>query len=80
MKRAWTSYSKEEIEDKNPKIKTILFALCYFYSVMLERRKLGLKRWNKLYQFSAGYLRDYQLCIITILKTINHQEKFHGII
>ena len=58
MKRAWTSCSKEEIEDKIPKIKTILIAPCYFYSVMLERRKLGLKGWKKLYRLSAGDLRD----------------------
>ena len=58
MKRAFTFFQKEEIEDKDPKIKTILFALCYFHSVMLERRKFGPKGWNMRYPFSVGDLRD----------------------
>jgi dynein heavy chain len=58
MKRAFISFSKEDVEDKDPKIKTILFALCYFHSVMLERRKFGPKGWNMKYPFSAGDLRD----------------------
>merc|ERR1719453_1823761 len=58
MKRAFTFFTKEDIEDKDPKIKTILFALCYFHSVMLERRKFGPKGWNMRYPFSVGDLRD----------------------
>lgn len=58
IKRAFTQFTKEEIEDKDPKIKTILFALCYFHSVMLERRKFGPKGWNMKYAFNAGDLRD----------------------
>jgi dynein heavy chain len=58
MKRAFTFFSKEDIEDKDPKIKTILFALCYFHSVMIERRKFGPKGWNMHYPFNMGDLRD----------------------
>lgn len=58
MKRAFTFFTKEDIEDKDPKIKTILFALCYFHSVMIERRKFGPKGWNMHYPFSMGDLRD----------------------
>lgn len=58
MKRAFTYFSKDDIEDKDPKIKTILFGLCYFHSVMIERRKFGPKGWNMHYPFSAGDLRD----------------------
>jgi len=58
MKRAFTFFTKESIDDKDPKIKTILFALCYFHSVMLERRKFGPKGWNMKYPFSVGDLRD----------------------
>jgi dynein heavy chain, axonemal len=69
MKRAWTSFSKEEIEDKDPKIKTILFALCYFHSVMLERRKFGPKGWNRSYPFSAGDLRDSSIVLNNYMET-----------
>jgi len=58
MKRAFTFFTKEDIEDKDPKIKTILFALCYFHSVMIERRKFGPKGWNMHYPFNMGDLRD----------------------
>jgi len=58
MKRAFTFFSKEDIDGKEPRIRTILFALCYFHSVMLERRKFGPKGWNMRYPFSVGDLRD----------------------
>ncbi|MBK8156703.1 MAG: hypothetical protein IPK55_12255 [Streptococcus sp.] len=35
-----------------------MFALCYFHSVLLERRKFGAKGWNMMYPFSMGDLRD----------------------
>mmetsp|Transcript_22077 Transcript_22077/g.16483 ORF Transcript_22077/g.16483 Transcript_22077/m.16483 type:complete len:258 (-) Transcript_22077:222-995(-) len=63
MKRAFTFFAKEEFEDKDPKIKTILFALCYFHSVMIERRKFGPKGWNMHYPFSLGDLRDSALVL-----------------
>lgn len=56
--RAFTFFTREEFEDKDPKVKTILFSLCYFHSMMLERRKFGSKGFNMLYPFSIGDLRD----------------------
>jgi dynein heavy chain len=58
MKRAWSYFSKEEIEDKDTKIKSILFALCYFHSIVIERRRFGPKGWNMMYPFNMGDLRD----------------------
>ncbi len=56
--RAFTFFIREEFEEKDPKVKTILFSLCYFHSMMLERRKFGSKGFNMLYPFSIGDLRD----------------------
>jgi len=69
MKRAFTFFTKESFEDKDPKIKTILFSLCYFHSVMLERRKFGPKGWNMMYPFSVGDLRDSALVMNNYMET-----------
>lgn len=61
MKRSWMLVPKEEIEDKDPKIKSIFFALCFFHSTLIERRRFGPKGWNMNYPFSQGDLRDSYL-------------------
>jgi len=58
MMRAFSFFNKDEFEDKDTKIKIVLFGLCYFHSVMVERRKFGPKGWNMMYPFSLGDLRD----------------------
>lgn len=68
MKRAWSTFNREEVDEKDAKIKTILFALCYFHSVMLERRKFGPKGWNRGYPFSAGDLRDSAIVLNNYLE------------
>jgi len=56
-------FSKEEFEDKDNKVKSILFALCFFHSTMIERRRFGPKGWNMFYPFSIGDLRDSSLVL-----------------
>ena len=56
LKRAFASFEKDEFEFKDPKVKSILFSLCHFHSVMIERIKFGPKGWNKSYPFSTGVL------------------------
>jgi dynein heavy chain len=63
MKRAWCYFSKEEIEEKDPKVKSILFALCFFHSTVIERRRFGPKGWNMFYPFNIGDLRDSYLVL-----------------
>jgi dynein heavy chain len=63
MKRAWTYFPKEDIEDKDVKMKSILFALCFFHATVIERRKFGPKGWNMFYPFSIGDLRDSYLVL-----------------
>jgi dynein heavy chain len=80
LKRAFTFFNKEEIEDKDPKVKTILFALCYFHTVMSERRKFGAKGWNMKYPFNMEILEIQLLSLTTILRTTLLQVKYHGMI
>ena len=69
MKRAFAFFNKEEFDEKEAKIKCILFALCYFHSVMLERRKFGPKGWNMRYAFSMGDLRDSSIILNNYMET-----------
>jgi dynein heavy chain len=44
--RAFGFFSPEDINDKDNKVKSILFGLCFFHSVVVERKKFGSKGWN----------------------------------
>merc|ERR1719235_2303331 len=58
LRRSFALFSKEDFEDRDAKVKAILFALCHFHSLMVERRKFGPLGYNMRYPFSAGDLRD----------------------
>eukprot|EP00916_Digyalum_oweni_P021759 GHVL01036069.1.p1 GENE.GHVL01036069.1~~GHVL01036069.1.p1 ORF type:complete len:4080 (+),score=886.02 GHVL01036069.1:1188-12242(+) len=58
FRRALAFFPKDDFDDKDGKVKSILFGLCFFHSVMLERKKFGPKGWNMKYPFSIGDLRD----------------------
>ena len=56
LKRAFATFEKDEFEFKDPKTKSILFGLCFFHSVIIERIKFGPLGWNRTYPFSTGDL------------------------
>jgi dynein heavy chain len=58
LRRSFALFSKEDFEDRDAKVKAILFALCHFHSLMLERKKFGPLGYNMNYPFAAGDLRD----------------------
>eukprot|EP01039_Chlorochromonas_danica_P013144 gene13144-15167_t len=58
IKRAFASLNKETFEDYDSKMKSILFGLCHFHAVMLERKQYGPMGFNMMYPFSIGDLRD----------------------
>jgi len=58
LRRAFAMFNKEDFEDRDGKVKSILFGLCHFHAVMLERKKFGPMGYNMMYPFSAGDLRD----------------------
>ena len=63
MKRAWKYFNPGEIDEKEQKVRSILFALCFFHSTVIERRRFGPKGWNMQYPFSIGDLRDSYLVL-----------------
>jgi len=58
LNRSFANFRKEEFEDRDSKVKSILFGLCHFHSVMLERKKFGPLGYNMMYPFSVGDLVD----------------------
>jgi len=67
--RAFTYHTKEYFEDLESRIKTVLFGLCYFHTVMIERRKFGAKGFNGSYPFNIGDLRDSALVLRNYLES-----------
>lgn len=41
LKRAWANFPKADIDDADSKTKSILFGLCYFHAIMMERKLFG---------------------------------------
>eukprot|EP00835_Amoeboradix_gromovi_P001568 NODE_74_length_23402_cov_1.166974.p1 type:complete len:4329 gc:universal NODE_74_length_23402_cov_1.166974:19649-6663(-) len=66
----------QEILDKCSKeleFKSILFALCYFHAVVVERKKFGAIGWNRSYPFNNGDLT------ISVDVLFNYLESFSKI-
>ena len=68
VKQAFASFSRESYEELEPRTKGILFGLCQFHAVMVERKKFGAKGYNMMYPFSIGDL----LCSAAVLR--NYME------
>ena len=56
------------IGDMESKSKSIVFGLCYFHSVLTERKKFGAKGFNMMYPFSLGDLRDSSICLLNYME------------
>ncbi|ETM55018.1 hypothetical protein L914_01719 [Phytophthora nicotianae] len=56
VKRAFCCFPKTIVDELEPRTRCILFALCYFHSLMLERKKFGPQGFNMLYPFAASDL------------------------
>lgn len=63
LKRAWCFFPKEYIEEADSKTKSILFGLCHFHSIVMERKQFGPMGYNMKYPFSIGDLRDSATCL-----------------
>jgi len=62
MLRAYGSFTEAIWENtlKPGELKSMIFALCFFHSVVCERRKFGPIGWNRGYPFNPG---DLSVCI-----------------
>eukprot|EP00388_Colpodella_angusta_P014362 GDKJ01035914.1.p1 GENE.GDKJ01035914.1~~GDKJ01035914.1.p1 ORF type:complete len:952 (-),score=254.28 GDKJ01035914.1:54-2810(-) len=74
LDRAFAFFSKDDFEDNDAKVKSILFGLCYFHAVMLERKKFGAMGWNMNYPFALGDLRDSATVLNNYMSTQNNSK------
>jgi dynein heavy chain len=62
LRKAWTSFGQAAIDDstKPNELKGCVFALCWFHSIVLGRRRFGQQGWSRKYSFNTG---DLEICI-----------------
>jgi dynein heavy chain len=63
LKRAFANFSREYVDDADSKFKAILYGLCHFHAIMMERKLFGPMGFNMMYPFSLGDLRDSAVCL-----------------
>ncbi|CAK4776251.1 unnamed protein product [Aphanomyces euteiches] len=56
VKRALSCFPKTYVDEMEPRTRCILFSMCYFHAIMLERKRFGAQGFNMNYPFSAGDL------------------------
>ncbi|SOV14937.1 dynein heavy chain, putative [Plasmodium gaboni] len=71
LKRAFTFFSPDDYEEKDLRTKNILFSLCYFHSIIVERAKFGSQGFNIKYPFSLSDLRDSAKVLFNYLDNQN---------
>jgi len=68
LKAGLRTLKETEFDEYEPQMKGMIFGLCFFHAIMLERKKFGSKGFNMLYPFSIQDLA----CSILLLK--NYRE------
>lgn len=57
LKRAFRSFTPTDFEELDTRTRGILFGLCHFHAVMMERKTFGTKGFNMQYPFSSQDLQ-----------------------
>jgi dynein heavy chain len=70
LKRAFSSFTEETFNDWDSKTRSIIFGLCHFHALMLERKKFGPMGFNMMYPFSLGDLRDSSVCLNNYMENV----------
>ncbi|RNF12557.1 dynein heavy chain 9, axonemal isoform 2 [Trypanosoma rangeli] len=72
--RAMTNFNDEpwERSAKPMEFRCIMFSMCFFHSVVVERKKFGPLGWNRVYPFNAG---DLTTCMEVAANYIEDRPK-----
>ena len=73
MLRALSHFNQGRVDSctKPNEFKSILFALCYFHSVVLGRKKFGTQGWARVYNFNDG---DLTICANVLSNYLDKYE------
>jgi dynein heavy chain len=71
--RAMTNFSDEPWEEsaKPSEYRCVMFAMCFFHAVIIERKKFGPQGWNRVYPFNIG---DLTTCL-SVFKNFEERPK-----
>jgi dynein heavy chain len=74
MLRAYGTFTEAvwEVCPKQSELKAIIFALCFFHSIVCERRQFGAIGWNRPYPFAPG---DLSASILIAANFLNDAPK-----
>eukprot|EP00698_Gefionella_okellyi_P011840 TRINITY_DN3147_c1_g1_i1.p1 TRINITY_DN3147_c1_g1~~TRINITY_DN3147_c1_g1_i1.p1 ORF type:complete len:4456 (-),score=1211.74 TRINITY_DN3147_c1_g1_i1:43-11907(-) len=58
LRRALANFNQDTLENcsKQNEFRSVFFAMCFFHSLVLERRRFGAQGWNIPYNFNPGDL------------------------
>lgn len=74
MVRSYLGFSDDSLNDcqRPAEFKKLLFAMCFFHAVILDRRKFGALGWNVPYEFTEN---DLGVCVTQLRDFINMYEE-----
>lgn len=74
LNRALAQFSDQTWDgsSKQTEFKAVMFALCFFHSVIVERKKFGPQGWNRNYPFSLG---DLTTCVNVLNNYLEDKPK-----
>ena len=74
LKRALSNFQDEPWErvSKPVEFRAVLFAMCFFHAVVVERKKFGPQGWNRGYPFNVG---DLTTCVDVLAKYIDDRAR-----
>ncbi len=74
IKRALANFTDEpwEKSSKPTEFRAVMFAMCFFHAVVVERKKFGPQGWNRVYPFNVG---DLTTCLDVLGNYIEDRPK-----